>query len=114
MLFSSLSFLLYSRFGRFFVVLFSSLSFLLYSWFGRFFVVLFSSLRFLLYSWFSGFFVVLFSSLSFLLGWCCRLLGWCCGCFFSLQLCDVSYGEPLLLAQRWWLQQARQPVQQLR
>jgi hypothetical protein len=33
---------------------------------------------------------------------------------FSLQLCDVSYGEPLLLAQRWWLQQARQPVQQLR
>jgi hypothetical protein len=36
MLFSSLSFLFYSRFGRFFVVLFSSLRFLLYSWFGRF------------------------------------------------------------------------------
>jgi hypothetical protein len=93
------------------VVLFSSLSFLFYSRFGRFFVVLFSSLRFLLYSRFSGFFVVLFSSLSFLLGWCCGC--WRSG-FFSLQLCDVSYGEPLLLAQRWWLQQARQPVQQLR
>ncbi|CAH3455396.1 hypothetical protein AI2719V1_1805 [Enterobacter cloacae] len=59
MLFSSLGFLLYSRFGRFFVVLFSSLGFLLCSWFGRFFVVLFSGLGFLLCSRFSGFMMFL-------------------------------------------------------
>ncbi|CAH5249812.1 hypothetical protein AI2839V1_2055 [Enterobacter cloacae] len=64
MLFSSLRFLFYSRFGRFFVVLFSGLRFLLYSWLSRvlfygFFVVLFSRLRFLLSSWFSGFMMFL-------------------------------------------------------
>ncbi|ESN13043.1 hypothetical protein L370_03320 [Enterobacter sp. MGH 24] len=63
-------------------MLFSSLSFLLYSRFSGFFVVmLFSSLSFLLYSRFSGFLVVvLFSGLRFLLGWCCG--GWCSGFFF--------------------------------
>ncbi|SEO54075.1 hypothetical protein SAMN03159286_1074 [Enterobacter sp. NFIX58] len=82
MLFSSLSFLFYSRFSGFFVVvLFSSLRFLLYSGFSGFFVVvLFSGLRFLLYSRFSGFFVVLFGSLRFLLGWCCGCR--CSGFFF--------------------------------
>ncbi|CZU43820.1 Uncharacterised protein [Enterobacter cloacae] len=82
MLFSSLSFLFYSWFSSFFVVMFfSSLSFLLYSRFSGFLVVvLFSRLCFLFYSGFSGFFVVLFGSLSFLLGWCCGC--WCSGFFF--------------------------------
>ncbi|ESM31271.1 Uncharacterised protein [Enterobacter asburiae] len=75
MLFSSLSFLFYSRFGRFFVMLFSSLSFLFYSRFGRFFVVLFSSLSFLLYSRFSGFMMFLVMD-----SFCWRRGGRCCRC----------------------------------
>ncbi|CAM7630317.1 hypothetical protein LENIMA164B_00760 [Lelliottia nimipressuralis] len=68
MLFSSLSFLLYSRFSSgFLVMFFRSLGFLLSwrsrsgggGWFGCcFFVVLFSGLSFLLYSGFLVFFVV--------------------------------------------------------
>ncbi|AOL11630.1 hypothetical protein EnteroDNA1_00405 [Enterobacter sp. HK169] len=95
MLFSSLSFLFYSRFGRFFVVLFSSLRFLLYSRFSGFFVVLFSSLRFLFYSRFSGFLVVLFGSLSF-------LLGWCCGCWRSGFLFHCSFVMFLMVNRFCW------------
>lgn len=77
-------------FHCFFVVLFSSLSFLLYSRFlsGRFFVVLFGSLSFLLSSRFllSGFLVVLFRSLSFLLnGFFMR--------FFVMRFCSRRFSR---------------------
>ncbi len=68
-LFSSLSFLLYSRFlsGCFFVMLFGSLSFLFSSRFllSGFLVVLFRSLSFLLYGFFMRFFVMRFCSRRF-------------------------------------------------